>query len=175
MATSTKSAVQPKQSQLFQPDTAHLAYLTNDAEIRYETNVSNTRCEYRKGFFPGALERFSASTLDQTFALYAAKIAEGYTPSLVASEYTASSGGVFCAFTLTKPESVRTQELKAVIAKARQDYLEDLEQQRADEIERQVELRFATEQRAAEQARIEKEKQDKQRLRDEVMSALGVK
>ncbi|MGY3172347.1 hypothetical protein ACVWYU_001724 [Pseudomonas sp. TE12234] len=163
------------QSQLFQPDPAHLAYLINDASIRYETNIANERSEYHGGFVAGALEKFTPNNLAEMLALYAAKIAEGYTPSHYSPEHITGASGSYCSFVMTKPESVRTKELKAVITKTETDYRAELEQQRAEEVERQVELRFATEQRVAEQARIEKELQDKQRLRDEVLAALRAK
>ncbi|MEB0149049.1 hypothetical protein [Pseudomonas sp. CCC2.2] len=171
MATPSKS--KPAQSQLFQPDAAHLAYLINDATIWYATNVANERSEYHGGFVAGALFKFSPNSLTEMLALYATKIAEGYTASHHAPTHFAGPTGSYCSFVMTKPEAIRTVELKSVIAKAEQDYLAELEAERNMEVERQVELRFATEQRAAEAIRVKEEQQTKQRLRDEVLAALS--
>lgn len=163
-------------SQLFQIDQAELTSLKNQAEVWYETHITG-RDDYLRKHRVGAMERFVTDSVQEALDLYAKlTVKDGYTACLITPEYVGGAGiQPYMAFTLEKPQKTQKAELKEIMTQVEVDYMAELEAARAVEIERQVQLRWDTEQRAAEAVRLKQEQEDKQRLRDEIIAALGGK
>ncbi|NWB49540.1 hypothetical protein [Pseudomonas gingeri] len=161
-------------SQLFQVNEVELTSLKNQAEVLYETHITG-RDEFLRKHRVGAMERFVTDSLQEGLDLYAKLIKDGYKACGVSSEYVGGAGfQPYLVLTLEKPQKTQKADLKVIMDQVEADYMTELEAKRAEELHRQVELRFQTEQRQVEALRLKQEQEAKERLRAEVLKAWGV-
>lgn len=167
-----------KAPQLFQPDLQHLKRL-QDFEVGQYTTRTQCNIEGREQL--GIMEEFDVQGLQQTLDKYVELVGLGYTatgeirhlPKVIPAPTVD-----FVILSLRKPEAQVQKDIAEILASVEQEYLQRLENEKAAAVAKEVESLMANERRKRQQAEqdakaaVEKEEYD--RVRAEVMQALGL-
>ncbi|MBN3964308.1 hypothetical protein IMW75_03285 [Pseudomonas gregormendelii] len=164
----------PKQSQLFQPDPEHLKMLQDFAVERYKQDI---QCDIEGRECIGALEQFDIEHLHCALDKYHELVSAGYTPSDKYLPVSVPGPFALIIMYLLKPEEVQEAEISAIRANIEAAYLEQLSTDKNLAIEKEIESQLASERRKVQQAKLESEAKAEQAMRDrvraEVLAALG--
>ncbi|VVP92120.1 hypothetical protein PS914_03228 [Pseudomonas fluorescens] len=153
-------------------DVATLAYANRESGYTEDYSAEpNTKGDFPRKFFHGALESFTYPYVDALVRDLAVKLSEGYTLSSV----TTQSVGVVQIIVLTKPQSVQAEELKIVHAETEAELKDKMAKAASVQIE--AEIQAAITKQIAEEAAAEQAAKAAQRARIErdIRTAHGLK
>lgn len=168
----------PKQSQLFQPDAAHLKRLQDFEVGQYKTR---TQCNIQGREQLGIFEEFDISGLQQALDRYVELVGQGYTatgeirhvPKIIPTPTLD-----YLVLTLRKPESQVQKDTAEILARVEAEYLARLEADKAACVAKEVESLMAATRRKQLQAELDakaaKEAEEYARVEAEVRQALGL-
>lgn len=168
-----------KESQLFQPDAAHLARLQNIEVDRYRDCA---QCNIQGREQLGIFEEFDISGLQQALDRYVELVGQGYTatgeirhvPKIIPTPTVD-----YVVLALRKPESQVKKDIAQIKADVEATYLAQLAQARAEAVKRETESLIANERRKKQQAELDakatQEAEEYARVESEVLAALGGK
>lgn len=166
-------------SQLFQPDAAHLKRLQ---DIEVDFYKSRTQCDIQGREQLGIMQEFEVQGLQQALDKYAElTTVQHYTATSEIAHLPKVIVGPtvdWVTLSLRKPESQVKKDIAQIKAQVEQEYLQRLEAEKAAAVAKEVESLLANERRKRQQAEqdakaaLEKEEYD--RVRAEVLQALGM-
>jgi hypothetical protein len=155
--------------------------MCDNARLFYEATVEAPHLVNAKG----AIVEFMIEDAQKAATKYHALLTAGYTPLPVESplqsfHLVGTAGGVvLIQIHVRKPAEQQAAELNAIFADMKAQYVQDLEDAQAQEIERQVDLALAaaaraeeTKMLAAQQAIAEKVRKEMQASRDQLRAQL---